>query len=116
MHFDAHTDTHRQRREFDRHHVLCRAERRAYRSNHSVQIGIAPVRQRRGFTVLDAGQVNDRSVDDVITRVKQIVSDMPVYLTFDIDCLDRRFAPGTGYPGYPGGLTSDRAIKLWCAA
>lgn len=36
--------------------------------------------------------VNDRSVDDVIARVKQIVGDMPVYLTFDIDCLDPAFA------------------------
>lgn len=30
--------------------------------------------------------MNDRSVDDVIACVKQIVGDMPVYLTFDIDC------------------------------
>ena len=64
-----------------------------------------------GFTVLDAGQVNDRGVDDIIAQVKQIVGDMPVYLTFDIDCLDPAFAPGTGTPVI-GGLTSDRAIKL----
>ena len=55
--------------------------------------------------------MNDRSVDDVIAQVKQIVGDMPVYLTFDIDCLDPAFAPGTGTPVI-GGLTSDRAIKL----
>ncbi len=61
--------------------------------------------------MLDACQVNDRSVDDVIAQVKQIVGDMPVYLTFDIDCLDPAFAPGTGTPVI-GGLTSDRAIKL----
>ncbi len=29
----------------------------------------------------------------MIARVKQIVGDMPVYLTFDIDCLDPAFAP-----------------------
>ena len=61
--------------------------------------------------MLDACQVNDRSVDDIIAQVKQIVGDMPVYLTFDIDCLDPAFAPGTGTPVI-GGLTSDRAIKL----
>ena len=55
--------------------------------------------------------MNDRSVDDIIARVKQIVGDMPVYLTFDIDCPDPAFAPGTGTPVI-GGLTSDRAIKL----
>ncbi len=43
--------------------------------------------------------------------MKQIVGDMPVYLTFDIDCLDPAFAPCTGTPVI-GGLTSDRAIKL----
>lgn len=35
----------------------------------------------------------------------------PCYLTFDIDCLDPAFAPGTGTP-VAGGLTSDRALKI----
>ncbi len=53
-----------------------------------MQIGIRTEFDKdNGFTVLDACQVNDRSVDDVIAQVKQIVGDMPVYLTFDIDCL-----------------------------
>lgn len=54
--------------------------------------------------------MNDRSVDDIIARVKQIVGDMPVYLTFDIDCWIL-LCTGTGTPVI-GGLTSDRAIKL----
>ena len=61
--------------------------------------------------MLDAAQVNDRSVDDILAQVKQIVGDMPVYLTFDIDCLDPAHAPGTGTPVI-GGLTTDKAIKL----
>lgn len=61
--------------------------------------------------MLDACQVNDRGVDDILAQVKRIVGDMPVYLTFDIDCLDPAFAPGTGTPVI-GGLTSNRAIKL----
>ena len=40
-----------------------------------------------------------------------LVGDMPAYLSFDIDCLDPAFAPGTRTPVI-GGLTSDRAIKL----
>lgn len=47
----------------------------------------------------------------MIEQIKSIVGDMPVYLTFDIDCLDPAFAPGTGTPVI-GGLTSDRALKL----
>ncbi|MDP1369150.1 arginase family protein, partial [Klebsiella pneumoniae] len=74
--------------------------------NYSVQIGIRTEFEKEfGFTLLDAGQVNDRSVDDVIAQVKQIVCDMPVYLTNDIDCLDPAFATGPGNPVI-GGLTS----------
>ncbi len=80
-----------------------------------MQIGIRTEFDKdNGFTVLDACQVNNRSVDDVIAQVKQIVGDMPVYLTFDIDCLDPAFAPGTGTPVI-GGLTSI-ALLNWYAA
>jgi agmatinase len=34
-----------------------------------------------------------------------------VYLTFDIDCLDPAFAPGTGTP-VPGGLSSAQALEI----
>ena len=34
---------------------------------------------------------------------------MPAYLTFDIDCLDPAFAPGTGTP-VAGGLSSAQAL------
>ena len=79
---------------------------------HSVQIGIrTEFNQHDGFTVLDACQVNDRSVEDILAEIKTTVGDLPVYLTFDIDCLDPAFAPGTGTPVI-GGLTSDRALKL----
>ena len=36
---------------------------------------------------------------------------MPCYLTFDIDCLDPAFAPGTGTP-VPGGISTDKALKI----
>ena len=35
----------------------------------------------------------------------------PAYLSFDIDCLDPAYAPGTGTP-VPGGLTTDMALKI----
>jgi agmatinase len=34
-----------------------------------------------------------------------------VYITFDIDCLDPAFAPGTGTP-VCGGLNSDKVLKI----
>ena len=36
---------------------------------------------------------------------------VPVYLSFDIDCLDPAYAPGTGTPE-PGGLTTTQALTL----
>ena len=33
------------------------------------------------------------------------------YLTFDIDCLDPAYAPGTGTP-VPGGLSSHQALEI----
>lgn len=39
------------------------------------------------------------------------LADRPCYLTFDIDCIDPAFAPGTGTP-CPGGLTVIQAFDL----
>lgn len=113
VHFDAHTDTYANGSKFDHGTMFYHAPNEGLIDPHrSVQIGIRTEHDAdNGFTVLDAGQVNDRSVDDVVAQVKSIVGDMPVYLTFDIDCLDPAFAPGTGTP-VCGGLTSDRALKL----
>ncbi len=46
---------------------------------------------------------------------------LPIYLSFDIDCLDPAFAPGTGTPE-PGGLNSNQVLTIleeladlpWC--
>ncbi|MHB9329661.1 agmatinase [Phytobacter ursingii] len=113
VHFDAHTDTYANGCEFDHGTMFYTAPKEGLIDPaHSVQIGIrTEFNHRDGFTVLDACQVNDRSVEDILVEVKKTVGDLPVYLTFDIDCLDPAFAPGTGTPVI-GGLTSDRAIKL----
>ncbi|MGG4607826.1 agmatinase [Providencia sp. Me31A] len=113
VHFDAHTDTYGNGSKFDHGTMFYHAPKEGLIDpTRSVQIGIRTEHDSdNGFTVLDAAQVNDRSVDDMIAQIKEIVGDMPVYLTFDIDCLDPAFAPGTGTPVI-GGLTSDRALKL----
>lgn len=113
VHFDAHTDTYSNGSKFDHGTMFYHAPKEGLIDpTHSVQIGIRTEHDKdNGFTVLDAGQVNDRGVDDILAQIKQIVGDMPVYLTFDIDCLDPSSAPGTGTPVI-GGLTTDRALKL----
>ena len=113
VHFDAHTDTYANGSKFDHGTMFAHAPNEGLIDpRHSVQIGIRTEYDRdNGFTVLDAAQVNDRSVEDVLGQIKTIVGDLPVYLTFDIDCLDPACAPGTGTPVI-GGLNTDRALKL----
>lgn len=50
------------------------------------------------------------AVDAVVERLRAC-GDPPVYITFDIDCLDPAFAPGTGTPE-PGGLSTTQALTL----
>lgn len=113
VHFDAHTDTYGNGSQFDHGTMFYHAPNEGLIDpTHSVQIGIRTEYEAdNGFTVLDAAQVNDCGVEDIVSQVKNIVGDMPVYLTFDIDCLDPAFAPGTGTP-VCGGLTTDKALKL----
>ncbi|WP_371189269.1 agmatinase [Thalassotalea maritima] len=114
IHFDAHTDTSSHGSKYDHgamfHHapiegLICQ--------DHSIQIGIRTDYNPddHGFMVINALQANDMSVNDIVAKVKQRVGDMPVYLTFDIDCLDPAFAPGTGTP-VCGGINSDKILKV----
>lgn len=78
----------------------------------SVQVGIRTWNDDfMGVNILDAAWVHDHGTDAAIARILEIVGQRPTYLTFDIDCLDPAFAPGTGTP-VPGGLTSAQALKI----
>ena len=55
--------------------------------------------------------MHDLQPADLAAQVKHIVGDRPCYLTFDIDCLDPSFAPGTGTP-VVGGLSTHQAMQI----
>ncbi|PJF10982.1 agmatinase [Pseudorhodobacter sp. MZDSW-24AT] len=75
----------------------------------SVQIGIRThCEDYLGVEYIDARTVHERGVAHAVARAKAIVGDRPVYVTFDIDCLDPSVAPGTGTPVW-GGLHSWQA-------
>ncbi len=59
----------------------------------------------QGVTILTAQAVHEMGPMAVAARVRAVVGDGPVYLSFDIDALDPAFAPGTGTPEV-GGLAS----------
>ena len=52
-----------------------------------------------------------KDLDYVIEKVRGIVTGKPCYVSFDVDCLDPAFAPGTGTP-VAGGLTSAQALEI----
>lgn len=78
----------------------------------SVQIGIRTWNEDfMGFNLLDAPWVHEHGPRTALERIRLIVGDRPAYLTFDIDCLDPAFAPGTGTP-VAGGLSSAQALAI----
>ena len=78
----------------------------------SVQIGIRTFcEDYLGMNVLEARTCHEIGVAAIVEKVKGIVGDNPVYLTFDIDALDPACAPGTGTPVW-GGLHSWQAAAI----
>jgi agmatinase len=78
----------------------------------SIQIGIRTVAPRDcGIAIIDAYRAAGLGVPALAEAVRQRLAGGPSYLTFDIDCLDPAFAPGTGTP-VSGGMTSSEALRL----
>ncbi|MDO6730498.1 agmatinase [Marinovum sp. 2_MG-2023] len=79
----------------------------------SVHVGIRTDNpDRHGMQMIDARQVHEIGPKKTAERIKEIVGDAPTYLTFDIDCLDPAFAPGTGTPVWGGLSTAQAAVAL----
>jgi agmatinase len=78
----------------------------------SVQVGIRTVNpDTLGVTTLDARSVHEAKPGEIAARIRSITGNHPTYVTFDIDCLDPAFAPGTGTPVW-GGLSSAQAAAI----
>ena len=90
--------------------------------HRTTQIGIrSPVEREiyewtlsQGVTVIPADEVHERGPQGVGDRVRQVVGDAPVYLSFDIDALDPAFAPGTGTPEIRNPVASWQAQSTPC--
>jgi agmatinase len=78
----------------------------------SIQVGLRTWNKDDwGFRQVTSDQVHELGDAAVAARIRETVGDHPVYLTFDIDCLDPAFAPGTGTPVI-GGLSSRQARQI----
>ncbi|NNG42467.1 agmatinase [Pseudoalteromonas sp. NEC-BIFX-2020_002] len=114
VHFDAHTDTYSNGSRYDHGTMFYHAPMEGLIDvDHSIQIGIRTDfdQSKHEFAVIDAMAANDLSAQSIAEQILARVGDLPVYITFDIDCLDPAFAPGTGTP-VCGGLTSDKVLKI----
>ncbi|WMS87544.1 agmatinase [Pleionea litopenaei] len=114
IHFDAHTDTYSAGSRFDHGTMFYHAPKEGLISaQHSIQIGIRTdyTKQDHPFTVISGVDANNWSTETIIDTIRQRIGDRPVYVTFDIDCLDPAFAPGTGTP-VCGGISSHKALEI----
>lgn len=113
LHFDAHTDTYSEGGQYDHGTMFYQAMQEGLLlTDHSVQVGIRTEYDRKNpLTVLDAAWVNNEGAGTALARILDIVADKPCYISFDIDCLDPAFAPGTGTP-VVGGLSSSTVLSI----
>jgi len=114
VHFDAHTDTEPIEGTFNHGSMFREALGEGLIDPaHSVQIGIRTEYEyeTHPFTVLDAAWVNLHPAREAGEVIRRTIGETPAYVTFDIDCLDPAFAPGTGTP-VPGGISTERALEI----
>ncbi len=114
VHFDAHPDTWPDDEKRTDHGTMFyhAVKEGLIDPKKSVQIGLRTyVEDHLGILCLDAPWVHENGAKKTYQAIKDRVGKQAAYLTFDIDCLDPAFAPGTGTP-VPGGLSSATALEI----
>lgn len=64
-----------------------------------------------GMTVIHAEELAQLGTARTVQKIREVVGEGPVYVSFDVDSLDPAFAPGTGTPE-AGGLSTREAMDL----
>lgn len=118
LHFDSHQDSTRSEENSDGSRNISHAnfaydlqEEGCIDPSHSAQVFIRTEMTECGYNIIHSMDAINMGPEKLATKLKEIVGDMPVYLTFDIDALDPAAAPGTGTPVI-GGPTSDFVRKM----
>jgi guanidinopropionase len=116
IHFDAHLDTYPAAWGFEYHHgAFARhaVEEGLVNPQKMVQIGIrGPLANKEDLSFIKKHKIKVLTVDDVRRNSLDLFlkklprfDRSPTFVSFDVDCLDPAYAPGTGTP-VPGGLTT----------
>ncbi len=114
IHFDAHSDTWEDDDGRVDHGTMFyhAAKQGVINPERSIQVGLRTYNKNSwGFNQLKAPWVHENGCDAVVDEIRRVVGDDACYLTFDIDCLDPCFAPGTGTPVI-GGLSTHQAQQI----
>ncbi|QPN62025.1 agmatinase [Synechococcus sp. CBW1004] len=124
IHFDRHVDT--QEIDLDERMHTCPWFHATNMANapakNLVQLGIGgwqvpregvKICRERGTNVLTVTDICDMGLEAAAQFAIERATDGTdcVYISFDIDCIDAGFVPGTGWPE-PGGLLPREALKL----
>ncbi len=112
--FDAHQDTwFDDNRRIDHGSFVARAAHDGLiDTSRSIQIGIrthAP--EDCGIRIVYGHEVEEMTPGQIAQAILEHTQGAPAYLTFDIDCLDPAFAPGTGTP-VSGGPSSAKILSV----
>lgn len=121
IHFDAHLDTYPAAWGCEYHHgAFARhaVEENLVNPAGMVQIGIrGPLAGRDDLDFVHKHKITVLTVDDVRGGIDACLSRIPkfsgpTYISFDVDCLDPAYAPGTGTP-VVGGLTTYETQQIF---
>jgi guanidinopropionase len=121
IHFDAHLDTYPAAWGCEYHHgAFARhaVEEGLVNPHNMIQIGIrGPLAAGTDLEFVNKHKIKVCTVDDIREgSLSDFLKTLPTfkgptYISFDIDCLDPAYAPGTGTP-VPGGLTTYETQRI----
>ena len=128
LHLDAHTDVFTKVDHFlgakksAAHWGAYLADQGDVDPSHSMQIGLRGHARTLdwlqpsydyGYNVVTMKEFRNRGIDDVVAQIREILAGRPVYITFDLDCLDPTIAPGvSNIEAGERGFDIDEAVAI----
>ena len=128
LHLDAHTDVFTKVDHFlgakksAAHWGAYLADQGQVDPTHSMQIGLRGHARTLdwlqpsydyGYNVVTMAEYRQRGAADVIAQIKEVLDGRPVYITFDLDCLDPTVAPAvSNLEMGEDGFKMDEAVEL----
>ena len=128
LHLDAHTDVFTKVDHFlgaiksAAHWGAYLADQGKVDPHHTMQIGLRGHARSLdwlqpsydyGYNIVTMKEFRRRGINDVVAQIKDVLKGRPVYITFDLDCLDPTIAPGvSNLEAGQKGFDIDEAVTL----